>query len=252
MKARDAHDVRYHYYRLSQLQMLEAESVHILREVAAELERPVLLFSGGKDSLVMLRLPERRRAGRRAKGQVRESQPAADHDAARHGREAPVRRAVRRWPPRRGECACEGAGLLLRDEFGQWDPKVQRPELWNLYNGRINRGESIRRSRCRTGPSSTSGTTSPRSRSSCPPSTAHTRGRCSSGTGSCSPTSTRPTALPPTAPQSPGCLTDQSGRSARTSLGKGLLRRPPLFRVWRSPHLQLSVSVRLLPALVGD
>jgi 3'-phosphoadenosine 5'-phosphosulfate sulfotransferase (PAPS reductase)/FAD synthetase len=68
--------------------------------------------------------------------------------------------------------------LSFRDDFGQWDPKAQRPELWNLYNGFIKPGSS----RCPTGPSSTCGSTSTRRRSTCPRSTSPTRARCSSAT----------------------------------------------------------------------
>ena len=72
------------------------------------------------------------------------AQPAADrHPAARHPGEQ-VRRRVRRRPARRGEGPGQGRVFSFRDEFGQWDPKAQRPELWNLYNGRHRKGEHIR------------------------------------------------------------------------------------------------------------
>ena len=198
-------------YRLSQLQMLEAESVHIFREVAAELERPVLLFSGGKDSLVMLRLAEKsfwparipfpllhidtghnfqevldlrdtraKELGVRLEvGSVQESIDAGrvvEQKGKYASRNQLQTTTLLDTVEKHQFDALFGGGrrdeekarakervFSFRDEFGQWDPKVPRPELWNLYNGRINRGESIRRSRCRTGPSSTSGTTSPRS-----------------------------------------------------------------------------------------
>ena len=179
-------------YRLSHLQMLEAESVHIFREVAAELERPVLLFSGGKDSLVMLRLAEK------AFWPARIPFPLLHIDTGHNFQEVLDLRDKRanelgvrlevgsvqesidsgRVVEQKGKYASRnqlqtttlldtiekhqfdalfGGGrrdeekarakervFSFRDEFGQWDPKVQRPELWNLYNGRINRGESIR------------------------------------------------------------------------------------------------------------
>src|SRR5256885_622220 len=81
-------------YELSQLRTLESEAIHIMREVAAEFERPVLLFSGAR------RDEERARAKERV--------------------------------------------FSFRDDFGQWDPKNQRPELWSLYNGKVRRGEHVR------------------------------------------------------------------------------------------------------------
>jgi sulfate adenylyltransferase subunit 2 len=179
-------------YLLSQLDVLEAESVHIMREVAAEFERPALLFSGGKDSLVMLALAEKafrpapipfpvmhvdtghnfpevidfrdRRVAelglRLIVASVQES-----IDAGR------VVEETGRWASRnrlqtvtlldaieenRNDALFGGARrdeekarakervFSFRDEFGQWDPKNQRPELWNLYNTRIRRGEHIR------------------------------------------------------------------------------------------------------------
>ena len=177
-------------YRLSHLQALEAESIHIVREVAAEFERPALLFSGGKDSCVMLRLAEKafwpakipfavmhvdtghnfqevldfrdrtvERLGLRLvvgsvqkaidegriterPGQLRnrlqtqvllETAEENNFDALLGGarRDEEKARAKERV-------------FSFRDEFGQWDPKNQRPELWNLYNGRVHPGESIR------------------------------------------------------------------------------------------------------------
>src|SRR3954465_6952517 len=179
-------------YELTHLRMLEAESIHIIREVAAEFERPVLLFSGGKDSVVMLNLAikafapaklpfpimhvdtghnfaeviefrdrtveqigarlivasveESIRQGR----VVEETGPRANRNrlqtttlldaieehrfdavfggARRHGEEARAKERV----------------YSFRDDFGQWDPKNQRPELWSLYNGRHRQGEHIR------------------------------------------------------------------------------------------------------------
>jgi sulfate adenylyltransferase subunit 2 len=179
-------------YRLSHLQMLEAESVHIFREVAAELERPVLLFSGGKDSLVMLRLAEKafwparipfpllhidtghnfqevldlrdKRANelgvRLEVGSVQESidsgrviEQKGKYASRNQLQTTTLLDTIEKHQfdalfggGRRDEekARAKERVFSFRDEFGQWDPKVQRPELWNLYNGRINRGESIR------------------------------------------------------------------------------------------------------------
>jgi sulfate adenylyltransferase subunit 2 len=172
--------------------VLEAEAIHVMREVAAELERPVLLFSGGKDSIVLLRLAEKafrparfpfplmhvdtghnfreviefrdRRvaelderlivasvqdsidAGR----VVEETGPRASRNRlqtttlldaiAEHGFDAAFGGA------RRDEERARAKERIMsfRDDFGGWDPKRQRPELWNLYNGRIRRGEHVR------------------------------------------------------------------------------------------------------------
>ncbi|HVV38628.1 MAG TPA: sulfate adenylyltransferase subunit CysD [Acidimicrobiales bacterium] len=179
-------------FELSHLDMLESEAIFVMREVAATFERPVLLFSGGKDSIILLRLAEKafrpgkfpfpimhvdtghnfpeaiefrdRRVaelGERlivasveesiAKGRVvEETGPRASRnrlqtttlldaieeygfDAAFGGarRDEEKARAKERF-------------LSFRDEFGQWDPKNQRPELWSLYNGRVRKGEHIR------------------------------------------------------------------------------------------------------------
>jgi sulfate adenylyltransferase subunit 2 len=178
--------------KLTHLQVLEAEAIHVMREVAAELERPVLLFSGGKDSIVLLRLAEKafrparfpfplmhvdtghnfaeviefrdRRvaelgerlivasvqesidAGRVAE----ETGPRASRNRlqtttlldaiAEHGFDAAFGGA------RRDEERARAKERIMsfRDDFGGWDPKRQRPELWNLYNGRIRRGEHVR------------------------------------------------------------------------------------------------------------
>jgi sulfate adenylyltransferase subunit 2 len=179
-------------YLLSQLDVLEAESIHIMREVAAEFERPALLFSGGKDSIVMLALAEK--AFHPANIPFPVMHVDTGHNFAevidyrdRRVAELGVRlvvasvqdsidagRAVEetgRWTSRnrlqtvtlldaieenRFDAAFGGGRrdeekarakervFSFRDEFGQWDPKNQRPELWNLYNGRIKRGEHIR------------------------------------------------------------------------------------------------------------
>ena len=179
-------------YLLSQLDVLEAESIHIMREVAAEFERPTLLFSGGKDSIVMLALAEK--AFRPANIPFPVMHVDTGHNFPevidyrdRRVAELGVRlvvasvqdsidagRAVEetgRWTSRnrlqtvtlldaieenRFDAAFGGARrdeekaraqervFSFRDDFGQWDPKNQRPELWNLYNTRIKRGEHIR------------------------------------------------------------------------------------------------------------
>jgi sulfate adenylyltransferase subunit 2 len=178
--------------RLTHLQALEAEAIHVMREVAAELERPVLLFSGGKDSIVLLRLAEKafrparfpfplmhvdtghnfpevidfrdRRVaelGERlivasvqdsieAGRVVEETGPRASRNRlqtttlldaiAEHGFDAAFGGA------RRDEERARAKEQItsFRDDFGGWDPKRQRPEMWNLYNGRIRRGEHVR------------------------------------------------------------------------------------------------------------
>jgi sulfate adenylyltransferase subunit 2 len=179
-------------YLLSQLDVLESESLQIMREVAAEFERPVLLFSGGKDSIVMLALAERafwparipfpvmhvdtghnftevlEFRDRRAEEAGARLIVASVQDSIDAGR---VAEETGRWASRnrlqtttlldalaehRFDAVFGGARrdeekarakervFSFRDEFGQWDPKSQRPELWNLYNTRIRRGEHIR------------------------------------------------------------------------------------------------------------
>ena len=176
-------------YELSHLRSLEAEAIHIIREVAAEFERPVLLFSGGKDSIVMLHLAIKAFAPGRPPFPVMHvdtghnfdevlatrdelvdrfglrlvvASVQDDIDAGRVADNGPSRnplqtvtllRAIRE---NRFDAAFGGARrdeekarakervFSFRDEFGQWDPKAQRPELWNLYNGRHRKGEHIR------------------------------------------------------------------------------------------------------------
>jgi len=179
-------------YELSYLEALEAESIHIFREVAAELERPVLLFSGGKDSLVLIRLAEKAfrpgrfpfpimhvdtghnfpeviefrdrlidRIGERLivasvqdsidAGRVaEETGPRASRNRlqtvtlldaiAAHGFDAAFGGARRDEERARAKERV----FSFRDDFGQWDPKRQRPEPWTLYNGRIRKGEHVR------------------------------------------------------------------------------------------------------------
>jgi sulfate adenylyltransferase subunit 2 len=178
--------------QLSHLRALESEAIHVMREVAAEFERPVLLFSGGKDSIVLLRLAEKafrpapfpfplmhvdtghnfpevieyrdRRVAELGErlivasvqdsidsGRVvEESGPRASRNRlqtvtlldaiAEHGFDAAFGGA------RRDEERARAKERIMsfRDDFGQWDPKNQRPELWNLYNGRIRKGEHVR------------------------------------------------------------------------------------------------------------
>jgi sulfate adenylyltransferase subunit 2 len=179
-------------YLMSQLDVLEAESIHIMREVAAEFERPVLLFSGGKDSIVMLALAERafwparipfpvmhvdtghnfpevlafrdkRVAELGARLVVASVQESIDAGKVveETGRFASRNRLqtttlLDGLAENRFDAAFGGARrdeerarakervFSFRDEFGQWDPKNQRPELWNVYNTRIRRGEHIR------------------------------------------------------------------------------------------------------------
>jgi sulfate adenylyltransferase subunit 2 len=180
------------YYELSHLETLEAESIHIFREVAAEFERPVLLFSGGKDSIVLLRLAEK--AFRPARfpfpimhvdtgHNFAEVIEFRDRLVAQLGERLIVAsvqdsidrgRVVEETGPRASRNRLQTTTLLdaisehgfdaafggarrdeerarakervfsFRDDFGQWDPKRQRPELWSLYNGRIRKGEHVR------------------------------------------------------------------------------------------------------------
>jgi sulfate adenylyltransferase subunit 2 len=180
------------HYELSHLQTLEAESIHIFREVAAEFERPVLLFSGGKDSIILLRLAEKAfRPGRfpfpimhvdtghnfpeviefrdRLVSQIGERLIVASVqdsiDAGRVVEEIGPRASRNRLQTTTLLDAIEEHGFdaafggarrdeerarakermfSFRDDFGQWDPKAQRPELWSLYNGRIRKGEQVR------------------------------------------------------------------------------------------------------------
>ncbi|OIR04337.1 sulfate adenylyltransferase subunit 2 [mine drainage metagenome] len=178
-------------YHLDHLQHLETEAIHIMREVAGEFERPALLFSGGKDSICLLRLAEK--AFRPAElpmpllnvdtgHHFPELNEFRDRRAAQLGAKLIVRKvedAIAQGiaVPAPGEIsrnklqiptllaaieefrfdACIGGArrdeekarakerfFSYRDSFGQWDPKNQRPELWNLYNGRLNAGENMR------------------------------------------------------------------------------------------------------------
>jgi sulfate adenylyltransferase subunit 2 len=177
-------------YRVSHLDALENESIFVMREVVAEFERPVLLFSGGKDSIVMLRLAEKAfapapipfpvmhvdtghnfpevleyrddRVAALGLQLVVASVPEAIHaglvresaDGMRNRIQTPVLLgAVEKYRfdslfggARRDEekARAKERVFSFRDDFGQWDPRNQRPELWSLYNARIHPGESIR------------------------------------------------------------------------------------------------------------
>jgi sulfate adenylyltransferase subunit 2 len=179
-------------YHLTHLRTLEAEAIHVMREVVAEFERPVLLFSGGKDSIVLLRLAEKafRPAplpfpvmhvdtghnfpeaiefrDRRAEELGARLIVASVEDSIKAGRvvEEKGPRASRNAlqtvtlldaiAEHRFDAAFGGARrdeerarakeriLSFRNEFGQWEPQNQRPELWNIYNGRLRRGEQAR------------------------------------------------------------------------------------------------------------
>ena len=178
-------------YHLDHLQLLETEAIHVMREVAAEFERPALLFSGGKDSICLLRLAEKafRPAeipmpflnietghefpelidfrDRRAKQLGAKLIVRTVDDAIARGLAVPkpgiVSRNQLQTPALlaaieefRFDCCIGGARreedmarakerfFSFRDGFGQWDPKNQRPEIWNLYNGRLNPGENMR------------------------------------------------------------------------------------------------------------
>ena len=178
--------------QLSHLEALEAESMHIIREVAAEFERPVLLFSGGKDSAVMLHLAWKAFKPARIPFPVMHVDTGHNFDEVISYRDEVVGtygvrlivasvqdsidkgRVVEETGPRASRNRLQTTTLLdgiqehqfdavfgggrrdeekarakervfsFRDEFGQWDPKNQRPELWRVYNTRINKGESIR------------------------------------------------------------------------------------------------------------
>ncbi len=179
-------------YEVSHLRELESEAIHIMREVAAEFERPVLLFSGGKDSITLLRLAEKAFAPGRIPFPVMHVDTGHNFPEAIDFRDRRVAeldarmivasvqtsidegRVVEETGPRASRNRLQTVTLLdaieehqfdaafggarrdeerarakervfsFRDDFGQWDPKNQRPELWNLYNGRIRKGEHVR------------------------------------------------------------------------------------------------------------
>jgi sulfate adenylyltransferase subunit 2 len=179
-------------YELDYLDILETESIHILREVAGQFERPVLLFSGGKDSIVLVHLALK--AFRPGKfpfplmhidtgHNFQEAIDFRDSFVEKIGEQLIVRSVentikAKNLTESKGKFAsrnalqtftlldaidefkfdaCIGGArrdeekarakervFSVRDEFGQWDPKLQRPELWNIYNGRISKGENVR------------------------------------------------------------------------------------------------------------
>src|ERR1700704_3266222 len=179
-------------YELSHLEALEAESIFIMREVVAEFEKPVLLFSGGKDSIVLLRLAEKAFRPGRVPFPVMHVDTGHNFPEVVEFRDrrmaelderlivASVQesidsgRAVEELGPRASRNRLQTVTLLdaieehgfdaafggarrdeerarakervfsFRDDFGQWDPKVQRPELWSLYNGNVRPGEHVR------------------------------------------------------------------------------------------------------------
>jgi sulfate adenylyltransferase subunit 2 len=176
-------------YELSHLRSLEAEAIHIIREVAAEFERPVLLFSGGKDSIVMLHLAIKAFRPARLPFPVMHVDTGHNFDEVIATRDQLVAETgirlviasvqddidagrvvdsgssrnplqtvtlLRALRENKFDAAFGGARrdeekarakervFSFRDEFGQWEPKAQRPELWNLYNGRHRKGEHIR------------------------------------------------------------------------------------------------------------
>jgi sulfate adenylyltransferase subunit 2 len=179
-------------YDLTHLRQLEAESIHIFREVAAEFENPCLLFSGGKDSIVMLRLAEKAFWPAKLPFPVMHVDTGHNFPEVLAFRDRRVEelgarlvvasvqeaidsgKVVEETGPRASRNRLQTTALLdgiaehrfdslfggarrdeekarakerifsFRDEFGAWDPKSQRPEVWNLYNGRIKQGEHIR------------------------------------------------------------------------------------------------------------
>lgn len=179
-------------YSLSHIRALEAESIHIIREAAAESERPVLLFSGGKDSALVLRLAVKAFWPARLPFPVMHVDTGHNFTEVLEFRDRTIEelgadlivasvqeaidqgRVVEEKGPRASRNRLQTESLLtaiekyrfdavfggarrdeekarakerifsFRDEFGQWDPKNQRPELWSLYNGRIRLGEHMR------------------------------------------------------------------------------------------------------------
>ncbi|MEO5562689.1 MAG: sulfate adenylyltransferase subunit CysD [Chitinophagaceae bacterium] len=180
------------HYQLDYLEQLEAESIHIFREIAAQFERPALLFSGGKDSITLVHLARKAFAPGKIPFPLvhidtghnfQEALDFRDAMANEVGATLVVRKvgdtikqkgltepkgkfASRNWlqtytlldtieefkfdacigGARRDEEKARAKERIfsIRDEFGQWNPKLQRPEIWNIYNGRIHKGENVR------------------------------------------------------------------------------------------------------------
>jgi len=180
------------HYQLDYLEQLEAESIHIFREIAAQFERPALLFSGGKDSITLVHLARKAFAPGKIPFPLvhidtghnfQEALDFRDALANEVGATLVVRKvedtikqkgltepkgkfASRNWlqtytlldtieefkfdacigGARRDEEKARAKERIfsVRDEFGQWNPKLQRPEIWNIYNGRIHKGENVR------------------------------------------------------------------------------------------------------------
>ncbi len=180
------------HYELNYLEQLESESIHIFREVAAQFERPALLFSGGKDSITLVKLAQKAFApGKipfplvhidtghnfpetleyrdwlvKEMGVTLIVRKVEDTIKQKNLTEPRGKFASRNWlqthtlldaidefkfdacigGARRDEEKARAKERIfsVRDEFGQWDPKLQRPELWNIYNGRIHKGENVR------------------------------------------------------------------------------------------------------------
>ena len=179
-------------HHLNYLEQLEAESIHIFREIAAQFERPALLFSGGKDSITLVQLakkafapgkipfplvhidtghnfPEALAYRDRLANEVGATlivRKVEDTIKAKNLTEPKGKFASRNWlqtytlldtieefkfdacigGARRDEEKARAKERIfsVRDEFGQWDPKLQRPELWNIFNGKIHKGENVR------------------------------------------------------------------------------------------------------------
>jgi len=180
------------HYQLNYLEQLEAESIHILREVAAQFEHPAMLFSGGKDSITMVHLAKKAFAPGKIPFPLVHIDTGHNFPEALEFRDWLVNEVGAKLIVRKVEDtikqknlaepkgkfasrnwlqtytlldaieefkfdACIGGGrrdeekarakeriFSVRDEFGQWNPKLQRPELWNIYNGRIHKGENVR------------------------------------------------------------------------------------------------------------
>src|SRR5207344_473541 len=179
-------------YHLNYLEQLESESIHIFREVAAQFEKPALLFSGGKDSITLVHLARKAFAPGKIPFLLVHIDTGHNFPEALDFRDKlvnevgatlivrKVEETIRqrsltepkgKFPSRnwlqtytlldtieefKFDCCIDGARrdeekarakeriFSVRDEFGQWNPKLQRPELWNIYNGRIHKGENVR------------------------------------------------------------------------------------------------------------